>query len=154
MDGLARTAGQLYREMQVDGKTYRLATPRLQDLADAEAELLASMPDPIEQAARASQHVPDGAQAAFWEAAFRAAQSGRKFNIRTDGDSLPISQQLVITAFITLRRHHADEIKSLADAQDWIERAGKEHDLNEIAALLEGASQETPPKKSPGPATE
>lgn len=149
MDGLARTAGMLYREITIGGTVYRLATPRLEDLAEAEAQLLSILPDPIERAARASAHVPGDKQAEYWEAAFRAAQAMRKFDIREDWPRLSLLQQGGVSAFVTLRRFHGEEIASLADALAWLERAGDEHGLEQVIAAITAAKEETPPKKSP-----
>lgn len=149
MDGLARTAGLLHRKISVGGKEYLLATPRLRDYAEAEAQILAKLFDPIEKAALASAHVPPEQQAMFWEAAFKAAQTLRKVSLQEDIKLLPDSYQLAITAYVTLRRFHSDEIRSLDDALDWVERAINEHGLDQLNASLSGAAEETPPKKSP-----
>lgn len=148
MDGLARSSGKLFREISVGGKTYRLATPRLADLAALEAELLARLQDPLEQAAKAAVHLPPDAHKTLWEAAFAASQSGRRFDV-ADIDTLPMTLRAAASAFLTLRRNHADEIGTLADALAWLELAADEHGLTNVAAITTAASQETPPKKSP-----
>jgi len=151
MDGLARTAGELFREITVGGKQYRLAPPRLKDLAALEAELLARLPDPVEQAAKAARHLPAEAHPALWQQAFKAAETARKFDL-DDMDRLPLMLRVAASAFITLRRHHGDQIQSLDDAVDWLDQASEERSFEELAALCEAAATETPPKKSPPPA--
>lgn len=146
MEGLARATGNLYRELAVGGKTYRLATPRLGDLAALEAEILSRLPDPIEQAARTSHLVPDEQQQRYWDAAFLAAAKARSFSV-DNLDELPISLQVAASAFVALRRHHAEEIADLDAASRWADRAFEEHGPA-VAAILQAVSQEDPSKNA------
>lgn len=151
MDGLARTTGELFRTLTVGGKEYRLATPRIKDLARLEAELLARLPDPIEQAAKAARHVPPGLQAELWKNAFEASKELRRLNYDTDLDKLPKMLQVAASAFLVLSRHHGDEIRTLDDAVEWLTRASEEHSLEEISAAVDAASTEATAKKSATP---
>ncbi|GAB4133032.1 MAG: hypothetical protein Kow0040_14750 [Thermogutta sp.] len=150
MDGAARTTGELFRTLWVGDKEYRLATPRIKDLACLEAELLSRLPDPIEQAAKAVRHVPPGLQDDLWKQAFEAAKDLRRFEFG-DLDRLPPIQRLAACAFLVLHRHHGDEIRTLDDAIEWLTRAGDAHSLEDISAAVEAASTEATAKKSATP---
>lgn len=145
MDGLAKTAGLLFREVAVGGKTYRLARPRLADLAAAEAALLAYLPDPLQQAAKAAQYVPQEQRDQFWRWAFAEAAKARKITMETL-DSLPPALTVAYIAYTVLHRHHADEIRTLEDALDWVEKAQAEHsDLEAIlTSVQDGGPTENP----------
>jgi len=156
MEGLAYAAAATYREIVVGGKRYRLAAPRLGDLAALEAALLAKLPDPIEQAARAAHLVPAEQLPGFWEAAFRAA-AARKFSLDAL-DELPEMLAAAASAFVVLRRHHGDEIATLDDAMNWVAAAFEEHGaaLNAllVAAQTEGAAPGPPAAaEAPGATT-
>lgn len=140
MDGLARATGNLFREMTVGGKAWRLAPPRLRDFAALEAELLARQPDPIQQAAAVAAQVPPEQQKAFWQEAFAATAKQRRVSLGQLED-LPEMTQLAASAFLALRRHHADEIRTLDDAFTWMENALEEHGM-EVGATLQAAVQE------------
>jgi len=140
MDGLARATGNLYREISVGGQSWRLATPRLEDLAALEAAILARLPDPIEQAARHAHLVPPDQQARYWEAAFCAAAQQRRFRLE-NLEELPESLQLAASAFLVLRRHHGQQIRTLDDALGWIETALEEYGP-QIHAILTAAANE------------
>jgi len=140
MDGLARTVGMLYREISVGGQLWRLAAPRLEDLAALESAILARLPDPIEQAARHAYLVPPDQQARYWQAAFAAAAKQRRFRL-DNLEELPESLQLAASAFLVLRRHHGHQVRTLDDALRWIEQALEEHG-QQINAILTAAANE------------
>jgi len=146
MDGLARATGGLYREISVGGKIYRLATPRLGDLAALEAAILARLPDPVEQAAKSAHLVPVEQAAKYWDAAFAAAAKARAFRIDNLGE-LPQSLQIAASAFAVLRRHHGGEIVTLDAALEWANVAFEEHGPA-VAGMLQAVSQEDPGKNA------
>lgn len=137
MEGLATVAGEWFRPIEVGGRAYRLAPPRLRDLAALEAEILARQPDPLEQAARAAQHVPADQAKAFWDAAFAAARKVRRLTLQ-DLEDLPEATQAAAAAFLLLQRHHASEVTTIDEALAWCERAAAEHGprLKEILASV------------------
>lgn len=149
MDGLARATGNLYRDLTVGGKRYRLATPRLGDLAALEAAILARLPDPVEQAAKSAHLVPPEQQQRYWEAAFQAAAKARAFKV-DDLSQLPQSLQAAASAFAVLRRYHGEEIKDLGDALEWVNAALEEHG-EEVVGKLQAVSQEDPSKNAETP---
>jgi len=132
MEGLARVAGGLYREITVGGRVWRLAAPRLADMAALEAEILSRLPDPIEQAAKHASLVPAEQLAKYWEAAFVAAAQQRRFQLKNI-DQLPEPLGLAAAAYLALRRYHADDIRSLDEAMNWLEQALTEHGQDAIA---------------------
>jgi hypothetical protein len=140
MDGLARITGHLYREIAVGSQMWRLAAPRLEDLAALESAILSRLPDPIEQAARHAHLVPSEQQARYWEAAFAAAAQQRRFRLE-NLEELPESLQLAAAAFLVLRRHHGQQIKTLDDALVWLEQAREQHGP-QISAILTAAANE------------
>lgn len=150
MNGAARTTGELFRTLEVGGKTYRLATPRIKDLARLEAELLAVLPDPLEQAAKAAARLPADKQENLWKQAFEASKDLRRYEFE-DIDNLPPIQRIAVSAFTVLSRYHGDEIQTLDDAIDWLTRATEQYSLEEISAVVLAASTEVTAKKSEKP---
>ena len=147
MDGLARATGGLYRTLTVGETKYKLATPRLGDLAALEAAIVVKLPDPVEQAAKSAHLVPAEQQERFWDAAFSAAARSRAFKVE-DLDELPQSLQVAASAFVVLQRHHGTDIDSLDKAAEWAAAAFDEHGPV-VAGILQGLSMEDPAKNGP-----
>jgi len=122
MNGLAQIAGGHYRELVVDGRTWRLSRPRLRDLLNLEAAVVASLPDPIQRAAAVAAGVPAEQVSEFWRAAFAAAAAQRRFGMENI-EELPAVLRVGAGAFLALQRHHGDEIRSIHAALDWCEKA-------------------------------
>lgn len=153
MEGLARTAGQLFRTMKIGDTTYRLASPRLSDLASLEAELLSRLPDPIEQAAKAVAHLPPECHPALWDRAFAEARESRRIT-GDDSYPMPVAIEAAAAAYLALRRHHGDEIRTLDDAIQWMDRAIEAgHSFEDIRAVVK-ASEEVAAKNSEDPAAD
>lgn len=141
MDGLAQATGNMYREIVVGGKTYRLAPPRLKDLAAVEAAVLAELPDPLEQAARLADQVPAEQREIYWKTAFETAGQQRRFRLEDLG-RLDMASQIAASCMLALQRNHGQEMRDLKSAAEWLEQALQEHELQEISAILTAAIQE------------
>jgi hypothetical protein len=135
MDGLARISGTLFRNVTVGGKEYRLACPRLRDFAELEAQILAHLPDPLEAAFENAAKVPSNQVEAYWKAVYQAA-ANRSFGI-ANLSQLPFKMQIAANAFIVLQRYHSDEIRTLNDAVDWVEKAEEEYDVPVLMGMFE-----------------
>lgn len=146
MNGLAQIAGTHYREITVEGRTWRLAPPRLRDLATLEAAIVACLPDPIQRAAVAAAHVPPHQVDEFWRAAFAAAAAQRRFS-QENLDELPEVLRVGVAAFLALQRYHGDHIRTIHEALDWCEKALAAYG-DALAAELTAAIQEMTPHRA------
>ena len=78
MDGQARVSGQIYKDVEVNGKTYRLSQPNLVGIyGDVEAWVVSKKTDPLVLAVRACKIAPQEEHKTIWEAAMRAASAAR-----------------------------------------------------------------------------
>lgn len=147
MDGLVQMASSTYQEISVGGKTYRLAPPRIKDLAAVEVAIQDLLPDPILKAAQHAHQVPAEQQTVYWQMAFQEAGKHRRFGLN-DMPMLPLQTQMAATCFLALQRWHNHEIRGLDAAFQWLEQAIEEHGIQKLSAILAAAIQEVPSKKA------
>ena len=72
-----RTAGVDYVEIDIDGQKYKLRPLTLGLYAEMESYIVAQRGDPLGEAAKACERVPEKYHAAIWDAAMRQAVQGR-----------------------------------------------------------------------------
>ena len=84
MDGQARVSGQIYKDVEIGGKTYRLSQPNMVGIyGEVEAWIVARKTDPLVLAVRACQGqknvppAPPEMHAVIWEAAMKTASAAR-----------------------------------------------------------------------------
>jgi hypothetical protein len=149
MDGLARVAGKIERQLNIGGKLYTLATPTLAAWAALESQLIQETNDVLDKAAEVAAKVPVEQRAVFWEQAHKLASQRCAITV-DEMTHLPPFEQVVIQWFLCLQRHHANEFPTLQSVRTFILNELGDVPLDEMAQylshIIEGGL-----KNSPGP---
>jgi hypothetical protein len=78
MDGQARVSGQIYKDIEIGGKTYRLSQPNLVGMyGEVEAWIINRKTDPLVLAVKACKTAPEAQWKTIWEAAMKTGSSAR-----------------------------------------------------------------------------
>lgn len=136
MDGLARVAGMIEDVLELNGVSYRIATPLIEDWASAEAQSVLERNNVLKIAAEAAASVPPDQRDVFWQEALRLASLKATLSLR-DLANLSIFNFTVFCFYLATRRYHADEIRTMQDARERLLRdAGRER-IEAISARLQ-----------------
>lgn len=122
MEGQARVAGQIYKDVVIAGKTYRLSRSNLVGFyGDAEAWIISRKTDPLVLAVKACRAAPENMHATIWEAAMKTASEAR---IASKEEMERFWRSRWFSAFLLLKAldpKHAQEIPDMESAMRLIE---------------------------------
>jgi len=151
MDGQARVAGQVYKDVKIGDKTYRLSRPNLVGIyGEVEAWIVSRKVDPLVLAVRACRMAPPDAHATVWEAAMKVASTAR---IATKDELDAFWASRWANAFLFLKAldpKHYDEVPDVDAAMNVIEQGV---DMDELLANISVVNGEADIKNSSGPST-
>lgn len=152
MDGLARVAGVLERQITLGGRTYTLTTPTLAAWAALEAQLIQETNDVLDKAVAVASRLPADQRAVFWEQAHRVASQRCAFTLDDMNRLLPF-ENIVAQWFLATRKYHAEEFPTLQSVRNFLVTQGGETPIEGLLAFLvqivTGGL-----KNSPGPTAE
>ena len=152
-----RTAGVDYVELDIDGGKYKLRPLTLGLYAEMESYIVAQRGDPLAEAARACDRVPEKYHMAIWDAAMRQAVQGRTVTAEEAATFENSIRGLAWKLWKCLERDHP-EIDSVDAALKLLTRLGPQR-IEEVDRKVKLASGEADLGKSsgqqpPDPATE
>ena len=143
-----RTAGVDFTRIDISGKTYTLRPLKVGVYAEMESYIVAQRGDPLAEAARACESLPEQHHQAIWDAAMRQAVKGRTVTAQEAAEFENSIRGLAWKLWKCLEQDHP-EIDSVDAAIDLLTQAGTEH-LERIARTVELGSGEADLGKSSG----
>lgn len=153
MEGQARVAGKIYKDVQIGDKTYRLSRPALVGIyGEIEAFIVSRKVDPLVVAVRACKIAPLDMHGMIWDAAMRAASSAR---IATREEMDTFWQSRWANAFLfwkALDPRHAEEVPDIEAAMKIMETSA-DLQMDELLANIKVVNGEDDVKNSHGPST-
>lgn len=152
MDGLARVAGKIERQLNIGGRVYTLTTPTLGAWAALEAQVIQETNDVLDKAVAVASRLPPDQRGVFWEQAHRVASQRCAITIE-EIYRLPPFEQVAIQWFLALRKHHAVEFPTLQSVRNFLLEKLGDVPLDELSAFV-GHIVEGGIKNSPGPTGE
>lgn len=135
MDGLARVAGKIERQLNIGGKLYTLATPTLAAWAALESQLIQETNDVLDKAAEVAVKVPVEQRAVFWEQAHKMASQRCAVRVQ-DIEQLPPFELATTFWFLCLQRHHAAEFPTLQSVRTFILNEFADVSMNDMVEFL------------------
>lgn len=157
MDGQARVAGRIYKDVQIGDKTYRLSQPNMVGIyGEVEAWIIARKTDPLVLAVRVCAGdrrkgippAPEEMHATIWEAAMKTASAARiasREELALFWDSRWSHAMLLLKA---LDPKHADDVPDVDAAMRVLDEGV---DIDELLAQLSVVNGEADLKNSSGP---
>jgi hypothetical protein len=149
MDGQARVAGQIYKDVEIGGKTYRLSKPNLVGIyGEVEAWIVSKKTDPLVLAARACKTTPASMHPVIWEAAMKTGSAAR---IASQDELNLFWNSRWSNAFMFMKAlddKHRQEIPDIETAMNIVEGIV---DVDELLMQLSVVSGEADVKNSSGP---
>jgi hypothetical protein len=122
VEGQARIAGQLWKEVELGGKKYTLSKPNLVGIyGEIEAWIVSRKTDPLVLAVKACQQAPAAMHPIIWEAAMKTASAARIANL-DEMEAFRASRWCVAFMFWkALNEKHREEVPDLDAAMKLIE---------------------------------
>lgn len=149
MDGQARVAGQLWKEIEIGNKKYVLSRPNLVGIyGEMEAWIVSRKIDPLVLAVTACKDAPAALHPVIWEAAMKTASAAR---IASHEEMEAFRESRWFVAFMlwkALDPKHRDEVPDVDAAMKLIESCV---DVDSLMANINIVNGEADLKNSSGP---